>query len=45
MLFTKSLEKRRNGTSGTAIEEAGKRWQNGSAGTAVWQGHKKKIYF
>jgi hypothetical protein len=24
MLFTKSLEKRRNGTSGTATEEAGK---------------------
>jgi hypothetical protein len=24
MLFTKSLEKRRNGISGTAIEEAGK---------------------
>jgi hypothetical protein len=24
MLFTKSLEERRNGTSGTAIEEAGK---------------------
>jgi hypothetical protein len=31
MLFTKSLDKRRNGTSGTVKKEV-RRWQNGS----VW---------
>jgi hypothetical protein len=39
MLFTKSLEKRRNGTSGTAIEEAGKAVAERKCGTAMWQGH------
>ena len=40
MLFTKSLEKRRNVISGTAIEvgrQGGGRTEH--AGKAMWQGH------
>jgi hypothetical protein len=40
MLFTKSLEKRRNGISGTAIEDAGKSGgRTKHARKAMWQGH------
>jgi hypothetical protein len=37
MLFTKSVEKGRNGTSGTAIEEVGKAVAEREE--TIWQGH------